>query len=373
MDLTAHSVTLDGEPRVLHKDAMTGAACVLHTLKLDRGLPFEFVKTLLEERLAQEEEEAVAAAAGSPAKPLPAAQPEAKSDNDAKEEETQEMGSSEGAEKSGVDAGTENGSGVKRELEDTDLEDAKAEEPQRKRRKRASLREAEAGSEPEGEIVDLASSDSEDDGKKVKGKVKGKAAKASSGDVAPGKEENVEAGGDAPDAKEKEGKKPLTWGTGFYRTRQEGPGGRVHVMLALKIPKSDPTAFTIYRPGTGRTRKAMTQRELKKRYIPLTVKAVQELWEEAHKRAGDLGKDGRPSLRHRTVHLLCGAVMRSWGAVQRALVRYLKSNERRMRVVGIITTGEESQRVVGMFVPEAAVDDVVKELTGVEGEGAAVR
>lgn len=37
-----------------------------------------------------------------------------------------------------------------------------------------------------------------------------------------------------------------------------------------------------------------------------------------------------------------------------------------MRVLRIATTGEDSQRLVGMLVPEPAVEEVVAELTGAQ-------
>lgn len=49
--------------------------------------------------------------------------------------------------------------------------------------------------------------------------------------------------------------------------------------------------------------------------------------------------------------------------LQKALVRHLKSGERRMRVLRIATTGEDSTRLVGMLIPEPAVAEVVEELT----------
>lgn len=50
-------------------------------------------------------------------------------------------------------------------------------------------------------------------------------------------------------------------------------------------------------------------------------------------------------------------------------MRHQKSSERRVRVLRIATTGEESQRLVGMLIPEPAVEEVVGELT--RGEGGA--
>ena len=60
---------------------------------------------------------------------------------------------------------------------------------------------------------------------------------------------------------------------------------------------------------------------------------------------------------------------RSRPAPQRALARHVRSSERRMRVLRIATTGEEPQRLVGMLIPEPAVEEVVEALSaGAAGE-----
>ncbi|GAB4817769.1 hypothetical protein N2152v2_004815 [Parachlorella kessleri] len=178
-----------------------------------------------------------------------------------------------------------------------------------------------------------------------------------------------------------EGAKPgrPKWGSGFYQARAEGVGGRVHVLLAVQIPtvgagatsnKSGP-GFTIYRPATGRNKAHMSLQELKDRYIPLQPSACRAHWQAAYEAAGQ-DKPGARAGRKRTLHILGGAVMRSWAAVQRALVRHMKSSERRVRVLRIMTTGEQSQRLVGMLIPEPAVPDVVGELARPEEDGEVV-
>ena len=57
--------------------------------------------------------------------------------------------------------------------------------------------------------------------------------------------------------------------------------------------------------------------ELKARYTPLSRAACEALWVSSFEEAGEARPDaGRAPLRHKTVHILGGAVMRSWGAVQ---------------------------------------------------------
>ena len=69
--------------------------------------------------------------------------------------------------------------------------------------------------------------------------------------------------------------------------------------------------------------------------------------------------------------MVCDATT-GWVLLQRALVRHMKSSERRVRVLRIMTTGEQGQRLVGMLIPEPAVPDVVGELTQPEDGGVVV-
>jgi hypothetical protein len=54
--------------------------------------------------------------------------------------------------------------------------------------------------------------------------------------------------------------KSRAWGTGFYRAAQEGVGGRIHVMFAVKQEQDGgrPANFILYRPGTWRGKTPMT-------------------------------------------------------------------------------------------------------------------
>ena len=54
---------------------------------------------------------------------------------------------------------------------------------------------------------------------------------------------------------------------------------------------------------------------------------------------------------------------------QDVLARHATESERRVRVVRIATTGEQPQRMVGMLIPEPAVDEVVAALSSRSAEG----
>eukprot|EP00887_Chlorella_sp_A99_P005244 scaffold1.g5244.t1 len=126
--------------------------------------------------------------------------------------------------------------------------------------------------------------------------------------------------------------RPVQWESGLYRSRA-AVTGKHYVLLALRVPAAAPPAFVVHRPGTGRSRALM----------PLRVRG----------RVGG-GHGGGPPLPW--------VVMRCWAAVQRVLQRHVRNREQRMRVMRIATTGEAPQRLVGMLVPEAAVEEVVKGL-----------
>ena len=55
--------------------------------------------------------------------------------------------------------------------------------------------------------------------------------------------------------------------------------------------------------------------------------------------------------------------MRCWGVVQAGLRHHARTRDQRMRVMRIATTDDPPQRLVGMLVPEVAVEEVVRRLT----------
>lgn len=274
-----------------------------------------------------------------------------------------------------------------------------------------------------------------------------------------------------------------TWQSGFYKARgrasliedknkekknddDEEPLSKQNaILLALFVDKSDPPAFQIYKPASGRNRQIMPLKQLKKKYIPVILEEEEEgvgkeeekkegeameedgkdvedkeeedeeegdeqndknkdmeegtntksgggqaMWEEIYKLADKsfsgpkelITDDGVPP-RRRTIYLLTGAVIRCWATVHRALVKHVtRRKDRKMKVVRIATTAtvhhnddaddkkkegkegegkmvikkekeeeggedkidmENSLKLVGVLIPEAAVDDVVTGLT----------
>jgi hypothetical protein len=57
--------------------------------------------------------------------------------------------------------------------------------------------------------------------------------------------------------------------------------------------------------------------DLKDRYVPISPAACRKHWQAAYEAAGAEKASGRgTAARKRTMHILGGAVMRSWGAVK---------------------------------------------------------
>jgi hypothetical protein len=281
-----------------------------------------------------------------------------------------------------------------------------------------------------------------------------------------------------------------TWKSGFYKARditcstedrnkdkdddvddddddKEPLSKQNAILLALFVDKSDPPAFQIYKPASGRSRQIMPLKQLKKKYVPVILEEEEEeegaekkdkeekegdamekngkdvedkkedeqkdkykdkeegtntkssggqaIWEEIFKLADksfsgpkELITDHGVPPRRRTIYLLTGAVIRCWATVHRALVKHVtRRKDRKMKVVRIATTStvhhnddadnadkkeeeqqdgkviknekeekkdngenkvdvEDSLRLVGVLIPEAAVDDVVTGLTSKE-------
>ena len=341
---------------------MTGAATLLYTVLLDRGLSWEAVAALREQHevaLALE-----ASGIGSPAAGPNAVLASVPVQQQQAEEAEEEEGKAEGN-GTVVEPPAKRRRGGQRSAEpaaaldptadgEPEAKPAAAEQAPAPPKKEVGEEEAgpapkSGGSEEQGEEEGAEEADSgrEEEEEEPGPSANGKSAKK--------KGKGGKGAQDAKDGDNTGAKRKLQWVSGFYRVRPELVRGRVHVLLALQVPGSAPPTFTVHRPGTGRSKQifslqarapaaaepsvlpgplearggpsrcAGTQpnpsplppspQELKAKYTPLSPERCKKLWEEAHKAAG-VSQDARPSLRHRTVHILGGAVMRCWGAVQ---------------------------------------------------------
>lgn len=312
LDLKAHSIQVDGEGQILYQDPISKASTLMYAIKIDRGLPWEYAEEILKEHFSNAEEKIENEMGDTTPK-----------EGESKEGDTKAVGEKRGRSSNGViDAKEE------KTKSDDDKDDKKS---SRKRIKLEDKDEKNNDAAADNNGV-VATSDKDDE--------KPSLIKSEGG----GKENTLEHG------------------SGFYRTKEEGLGNRIYIMLALQVPESKPQSYIIYRPGTGKARKPFLQSAMRDKYLPLTLEEAKPLWIKAHTASGVPSKEGKSSTRHRTMHILSGAVMQSWNTVHKSMLRYVKTKERRMKVMRIATTGETSQRLVGMYVPEDTVESIVRDL-----------
>lgn len=172
-----------------------------------------------------------------------------------------------------------------------------------------------------------------------------------------------------------------TGASGFYRLKHDPGGKRSSVLLALKLAAvrpgagADPAAaagqpslrFHFVRPCTGRLPRAVDQSELLHKYERISPEAGRLLWQEAWRTSDKDHHGPNASLRWREVRLIGGLVLPVWDTVERALRHQTRAVDRRLHVVRIMLTGEESRRLVGMQIPAAAVDEIVAGLRSSPG------
>lgn len=399
VDLKAESITLDGPAEVLYTDPVTGASTLMQSIKLDRGMTWERAEEALAAHVAEAEvleavdavlspslAKAAAVGGGADGKPVLAVSGAADKEDasDKEEPKTEEEPAMEAEAAEGKV--NENGeTDAKPAAEHGDQPDAPSDDEIKGKKRGREHDGAEetmeaAATETAAEATgkEEKEEEGEEDGpgalKKLKVEEKEEETKEEGTKEEKEDADVVDLTKDDVDDEEANKKKigaaaaaPLKWESGFYKPRHD-LRNRVSVLLALKVPGSTPPTFHINRPTTGRARKPFTLSELKEKYTPISAEDCKTLWETSFQNAGDDKEDGRAAMRHRKVHILCGAVMRSWSAVQLAMLRHVKKNERRIKVLRIATTGEESQRLVGMFIPEAAVESVKEQLTGKKKE-----
>jgi hypothetical protein len=368
VDLKAESISLDGPAEVLYKDPITGASTLMQSIKLDRGMTWERAEETLAAHIAEAEVLEAVDAVLSPSLAAAAAiagvadgkpprlagsgaadtQPEAADVEMTNEEKEADVE---------VEAAAVAEEAKETVKEETDVENGDSDKGTKRERDHDG---AEEKKKDEAAAVDAAAKEEDGPGPSKKPKIEEENKDVDIVDLTKDDVDDVEATKKTPAA-------PIRWESGFYKPHHE-LRGRASVLLALKVPGSSPATFQINRPTTGRARKPFTLSELKEKYAPVSAKECKTLWETSYTNAGEDKEDGRAAMRHRKVHILCGAVMRSWSAVQNALYRHVKKNERRIKVLRIATTGEESQRLVGMLIPEAAVESVEEQLTGKKKE-----
>jgi len=63
------------------------------------------------------------------------------------------------------------------------------------------------------------------------------------------------------------------------------------------------------------------------------------------------------------VNILGGLILPVWGTIEKALAKQVRQIHKRIRVVRLVTTNDSPQRIVGLLIPNSAVESV---LTGLQ-------
>ncbi|RHN53138.1 putative Zinc finger, RING/FYVE/PHD-type, protein strawberry notch [Medicago truncatula] len=158
-------------------------------------------------------------------------------------------------------------------------------------------------------------------------------------------------------------------GDGFYKSNREWLG-RHHFILAFE--SSAPSMCKIVRPTTGESTRDMNLAELTLKYSKVSsLKEAQIGWENEYEVSskqcmhGPNCKKGKlcsVGSRLQQVNVLGGVIFPIWGNVLKAISKKSQQILKRLRVVRVETTSDNSRRIVGLFVPKEAVDTVLQDL-----------
>ncbi|KAL0443104.1 UNVERIFIED_CONTAM: protein FORGETTER 1 [Sesamum latifolium] len=159
---------------------------------------------------------------------------------------------------------------------------------------------------------------------------------------------------------------------GFYESRREWMGKR-HFILAFENSASG--MYKIYRPNLGESIREMPLVELKDKYRKLSaLEKAHSGWEDEYEvsskqcmhgpncKLGNFCTTGR---RLQEVNVLGGLILPVWGTIEKALSKQARQSHKRIRVVRIETT-LDNQRIVGLLIPNAAVESVLQDLAWVQ-------
>ncbi|KAL8166544.1 hypothetical protein V2J09_008043 [Rumex salicifolius] len=160
---------------------------------------------------------------------------------------------------------------------------------------------------------------------------------------------------------------------GFYESKREWLGKR-HFLLAHESIVSG--MFKIVRPAIGDAIREMPLSELKSKYRKISSsEKARRGWEEEYElssqqcmhglkcKVGDYCTVGR---RLQTVNILGGLILPIWGTIEKALSKQARQIHKRIRVVRIETTTTDNQRIVGLLIPNSAVEAVLQGLSWVQ-------
>jgi hypothetical protein len=155
---------------------------------------------------------------------------------------------------------------------------------------------------------------------------------------------------------------------GFYESKREWLGKR-HFILAFE--SSAPAMYKIVRPTTGESPRDMHLAELNRKYSKVSsLEAAKIGWEDDYEASSKrcmhgpnckLGKFCSVGSRLQEVNVLGGVILPVWGKIQMALSKQVRQIHKRLRIVRVETTSD-NRHIVGLLVPNAAVDTVLEGL-----------
>ncbi|KAM3213142.1 hypothetical protein ACQJBY_065881 [Aegilops geniculata] len=159
---------------------------------------------------------------------------------------------------------------------------------------------------------------------------------------------------------------------GFYESRREWMGRR-HFMLAFE--GSTEGMYRVTRPAVGEASKEMPLAELEGKYKKASLAdKTGEGWQEEYDVSSKqcmhgpkcrLGSDCTVGRRLQEINVLGGLILPVWGAVEKALNKQARQAHKRIRVVRLETT-DDNHRIVGLVIPNTAVESVLEGLQWVQ-------
>lgn len=160
---------------------------------------------------------------------------------------------------------------------------------------------------------------------------------------------------------------------GFYESKREWLGRR-HFILAFESTAAS-GMYKIVRPAVGESLREMPLAELKNKYRKLSsMEKARSGWEDEYEVSSKqcmhgpkckLGNYCTVGRRIQEVNVLGGLILPVWGTIEKALSKQARQSHKRLRVVRLETTAD-NKRIVGLLVPNAAVETVLQDLAWVQ-------
>ncbi|CAI9087968.1 OLC1v1022187C2 [Oldenlandia corymbosa var. corymbosa] len=171
---------------------------------------------------------------------------------------------------------------------------------------------------------------------------------------------------------ERQGDGSASSSNGFYESKREWLGRR-HFLLALEGSSSN--FYKIFRPAVGEALREMPLAELKDKYRKVSsLEKARTCWEDEydvsskqcmHGPKCKLGSYCTVGRRLQEVNVLGGLILPIWGTIEKALSKQARQIHKRIRVVRVETTSD-NKRIVGLLIPNAAVESVLQDLAWVQ-------